>query len=64
MPLYEYECKTCRIRFERRQLFSDAPVKACPECGGEVYRLIHPAGIILKGKGFYVTDNRRPGHLP
>ncbi|MBN1875426.1 MAG: zinc ribbon domain-containing protein [Anaerolineae bacterium] len=58
MPLYEYQCKECGLRFERRQSFSEKPVKICPDCGGEVTRLIQPAGIIFKGSGFYVTDNR------
>jgi len=58
MPLYEYQCQECGLRFERRQHFSDEPVKICPDCGGSVVRLIHPAGIIFKGSGFYVTDNR------
>ena len=32
---------------------------SCPECGGEVYRLISGGvGIIFKGNGFYVTDNK------
>ena len=57
MPLYEYECKVCGVRFERRQHITEDPVKVCPECGGEVHRLIHPVGIIFKGSGFYVTDN-------
>jgi putative FmdB family regulatory protein len=58
MPLYEYQCQECGLRFERRQSFSDEPVKICPECEGPVVRLIQPAGIIFKGSGFYVTDNR------
>jgi len=37
---------------------TDDPVEICPECGGEVYRLIQPVGVIFKGSGFYVTDNR------
>jgi len=37
---------------------TDDPVEICPECGGEVCRLIQPVGIIFKGSGFYVTDNR------
>ncbi len=67
MPLYEYQCQACGVRFERRQHVNDEPVKVCPECGGEVHRLIQPVGIIFKGSGFYVTDNRsksstsRPG---
>jgi putative FmdB family regulatory protein len=58
MPLYEYECEGCGVRFERRQHMEDEPVKECPECGGRVHRLIQPVGIIFKGSGFYVTDNR------
>src|SRR5690606_41724704 len=58
MPIYAYECRECGVRFERRQSFSDAPITVCPECEGEVHRLIQPAGIIFKGSGFYVTDNR------
>lgn len=58
MPLYEYECDDCGVRFERRQPITADPLKDCPECGGDVHRLIHPVGVIFKGKGFYVTDNR------
>jgi putative FmdB family regulatory protein len=58
MPLYEYECEACGVRFERRQPITAEPLKDCPECGGDVHRLIHPVGVIFKGKGFYVTDNR------
>jgi putative FmdB family regulatory protein len=59
MPLYEYECKACGVRFERQQLITDDPVKTCPECGGGVRRVIHPTAIIFKGRGFYATDNRK-----
>ena len=58
MPLYEYQCEDCGVRFERRQRMTEEPVKVCPDCGGDVHRLIHPVGIIFKGSGFYVTDNR------
>ena len=58
MPLYEYQCQDCGVRFERRQHINDEPIKICPECEGEVRRLIQPVGVIFKGSGFYVTDNR------
>lgn len=58
MPIYEYECQQCGIRFERLQKFSDLPVTTCPECEGDVKRLIHPVGIVFKGSGWYVTDSR------
>ena len=58
MPTYEYKCEECGIRFERFQHFSDEPIKVCPECEGTVRRVIQPVGIIFKGSGFYVTDNK------
>ena len=58
MPTYQYKCKECGIVFERFQHFSDEPIKTCPECNGPVHRVIQPVGIIFKGKGFYVTDNK------
>jgi putative FmdB family regulatory protein len=59
MPLYEYECKECGVRFTRTQHFHDDPLTECPECHGEVKRLIGPVGIVFKGPGFYSTDNKR-----
>jgi len=58
MPIYEYECEACGIHFERKQHFTDEPLHSCPDCGGPVHRVLHPVGIIFKGPGFYVTDNR------
>lgn len=59
MPLYEYACDTCDNLFEVRQRFSDEPISTCPECGASVRRVLHPASVIFKGPGFYLTDNRK-----
>jgi putative FmdB family regulatory protein len=56
MPLYEYQCDACGLRFERIQKFSDAPVSECPTCGAAVRRLISSPAIQFKGSGFYITD--------
>ena len=61
MPTYEYQCKTCGHHFERVQRFSDDPIRECPDCGAEVRRVIHPAGVIFKGSGWYITDSRKGG---
>ena len=58
MPIYEYECRACGARFERRQSVHDDPVKECPRCRGHVRRVIHPVGVIFNAPGFYITDNR------
>ena len=65
MPLYEYECRVCGVRFERQQSITDGAIKTCPECGGEVRRVIHPTGIVFKGKGFYkVLKQEAPYEMP
>lgn len=58
MPIYEYRCEVCGSQFERRQGFDDPPASECPEGHSDVRRVFSPAGIIFKGSGFYVTDNR------
>ena len=59
MPIYEYECLHCGHRFELRQGFHDQPQADCPQCKKESKRVFHPAPIIFKGSGFYVTDHRK-----
>ncbi len=59
MPTYDYECNACGYTFEVFQNMSDEPLKKCPECGKRVRRLVGGGlGIIFKGSGFYVTDNK------
>ncbi|HVG91998.1 MAG TPA: zinc ribbon domain-containing protein, partial [Alphaproteobacteria bacterium] len=31
MPLYEYQCKKCKHKFEKIQKFSDRAIRKCPE---------------------------------
>ena len=58
MPIYSYKCTNCEHRFEARQRFSDDPLSECPVCGSPVRKVITPVGIVFKGSGFYVTDNK------
>ena len=59
MPTYEYACRACGHSFDSVQPMADAPLTICPECGGELRKVFHPAGIAFKGSGFYATDNRK-----
>ena len=62
MPTYDYECQKCSHVFEAFQNMSDDPLDTCPVCGGGVKRLIGGGlGVIFKGSGFYVTDNKSSG---
>ena len=58
MPTYKYRCKECGHEFEVRQRMSDNSLTECPVCGGPVRRVVGSVGIVFKGSGFYVTDNR------
>ena len=58
MPTYEYRCAKCGEDVEVWQSFSEAPLTKHDDCGGKLQRVLSPAGIVLKGSGFYKTDNR------
>ncbi len=59
MPTYDYRCSSCAYEFEEFQMMQDDPLEECPKCGGPVKRLIGGGlGVIFKGSGFYVTDNK------
>ena len=61
MPTYEYACKNCGEHVEVVQSFKDDPLTECPACGGPLRKVFAPVGIVLKGSGFYKTDNRSGG---
>ena len=59
MPTYEYECRSCRHRFERFESILAKPSAACPKCKKASKRLISiGGGALFKGSGFYTTDYR------
>jgi putative FmdB family regulatory protein len=58
MPTYQYRCAKCGEQFELWQSIHDEALKWHPGCGGEVTKVMAPAGIVLKGSGFYRTDSR------
>jgi putative FmdB family regulatory protein len=51
MPTYDYECKKCGLRFERLQSISEDPLVSCPECDGQVHRLISGGIGFIVGSG-------------
>jgi putative FmdB family regulatory protein len=59
MPIYEYACRDCGHRFDIRQSWSDDALTVCPECTGAIRRVLHPAGVVFKGSGWYITDSRK-----
>ncbi|HXX58550.1 MAG TPA: FmdB family zinc ribbon protein [Thermodesulfovibrionales bacterium] len=56
MPIYEYTCLSCKRGHEIMQKYDDAPLTICPDCGGDMKKLISNTSFVLKGKGWYKTD--------
>ena len=60
MPTYRYRCAKCGDELDVWQSFSDTPLaRHNGGCGGKLAKVLSPAGIVLKGSGFYKTDNRK-----
>jgi putative FmdB family regulatory protein len=59
MPTYRYRCAKCGDEMEIWQSFDEKPkTRHNGGCGGKLQKVMSPAGIVLKGSGFYKTDNR------
>jgi putative FmdB family regulatory protein len=62
MPVYEFECEGCGVRFEELTA-SDTWSLTCPECGAERTRRllspVSPAGRQPRGAGVRADESRR-----
>lgn len=58
MPTYEYACKKCGERFDVFQKFGARQLRTHKDCGGDLQKVFHARGVVFKGSGFYVTDNK------
>lgn len=72
MPIYEYECTSCKKRFELQQKMTDPSIQTCDQLGcaeaKPVNKIISAPAIMFKGTGWYVTDYseklKEPGAKP
>jgi len=53
MPVYEYECESCKNVIEAQQRMDDAPLAVCEACGGHLKKLMSVSSFQLKGGGWY-----------
>lgn len=61
MPIYEYQCSDCNLKFEKIQKISEANITTCPKCNKHsVQKLISATAFRLKGTGWYETDFKSP----
>lgn len=62
MPSYDYRCTSCNNEFELTHGMREKVDANCPDCGAPAKKVFSPAGMVLKGSGFYNTDNRDTKH--
>ncbi|MBF0401839.1 MAG: zinc ribbon domain-containing protein [Magnetococcales bacterium] len=61
MPLYDYKCDGCSLRFEVDHPMSAEPVQVCPECGAQkVRKLLTTGGISVRTKSFGQSSSPPP----
>lgn len=58
MARYDYRCTSCDTVFEVEHGMRERPEITCPSCGAPCTRVLNASGIVLKGSGFYNTDQR------
>lgn len=58
MPVYEYKCEECENRFELLQRFDADRTQECPKCQSMAKRVLSLGSFVLKGGGWYATENR------
>lgn len=62
MPIYEYYCENCDLKFELLKSIQENQSGECPECNKLAKRQVSlPGGLIFKGSGFYITDYTKKG---
>ena len=60
MPTYEYQCDSCKRRYDLREGFDAPSSHPCERCDkGTANRVLHAPTVVFKGSGFYVNDSRK-----
>ena len=61
MPLYEFSCGECGIKFEKHVPFqANLADVTCPKGHHAIQRIFSPPQVVFKGSGWYSSDHR--GH--
>lgn len=55
MPLYEYECVSCKYRFEEIRSIRDRDTAECPKCGMFTEKQVSVLGALITDTSFGYT---------
>jgi len=63
MPIYEYQCESCKRLTETLLKVGEKGPKKCEHCGGKLTRVISRTSFQLKGGGWYkdLYSSTKPG---
>ena len=61
MPLYLYECPTCKATREELEKHSENITRFCVPCGTTMEKQISAGNFQFRGTGFYQTDYKNKG---
>lgn len=56
MAIYEYYCRTCNSKFEKRQPMSDVAVVTACQCGAKADRMLSMFAVAKSGDGDAMFD--------
>ncbi|MGB9592356.1 MAG: FmdB family zinc ribbon protein [Fervidobacterium sp.] len=59
MPMYRYVCSSCGNEELHLHSINDSPAIKCGKCGNTMTKAVGRVGIVFKGSGFYITDNKK-----
>ena len=67
MPLYEFVCDQCGVRFEKRRAYDDPTNPTCPNGHRRTRKVVSLPAVVFRGSGWYSTDHRpknatKPAH--
>ena len=61
MPIYEYECEKCSLKFDLLKKVGEDGGTSCPRCQGYGRRLFSAVPFIFKGTRWVGRSDRKKG---
>ncbi len=61
MPVYEYVCHDCNVKFDKLRPMSDGHAAQCPTCGEDSARVLSVFAAFSKDAGGEVASLAGPG---
>jgi len=64
MPIYEYECEECGLKFELMRKIGEDNGVGCTQCGGRTRRIFSSVPFIFGGTRWVGEKSRKKDNTP